>query len=161
MEPAPASLHAYVYRPRAVAFQGVRAAGRWQLKTTVITVRGRAAHFADIIAGAGEQADRLLAAIPAGPDAGVAQLIVHIGTGGVWLLLDWWSEGDVLMHRHFHATLDDPTRFTDVAPHHLGPCVWDLAVQAHEREVWLRHVLANPNGPDLAAYLGDGLTATL
>ena len=149
MAAIPESLQGYVYRPRAIAFAGVRASGRWRLKTTVVTVRGTAAHFADIIEGAGQQADRLLVAVPAGRDAGVAHLTVHLGTAGVWLLLDWWSEGDILMHRHFHALFDDPTRFTDVAPHHLGPCVWELAVHAHERDAWLRHVLANPGGPDI------------
>lgn len=67
----------------------------------------------------------------------------------------------MLMHRHCHASLDDPTRFADVASRHVGPCVWELAVQAHEREAWLRHVLANPAGPDLDAYLRDGLSARL
>lgn len=161
MAAVPESLQGYVYRPRAIAFQGVRASGRWQLKTTVITVRGTAAHFADIVECAGQQADRLLAAVPGSRDAGVAHLTVHLGTAGVWLLLDWWSEGDILMHRHFHASLDDPTRFNDVAPHHLGPCVWELAVQAHERDAWLRHVLANPKGPDIGAYLQDGLNANV
>lgn len=158
--PIAESLRGYLYKPRTVACIGVRAIGRWQVKATVITVRGTAAHFPDIVEAGFSTAEALLAfVIDDGRDAGVAHLTLHLGLGGVWLLLDWWSEGDMLMHRHFHASLDDPTRFADVASRHYGPCVWELAVQAHEREAWLRHVLANPSGPDLDAYLQDGLNA--
>ena len=31
----------------------------------------------------------------------------------------------------------------------------DLAVIGHERNAWLHHVLANPHGPDVEAYLAD------
>lgn len=154
----PASLRGYRYAPRTVGFQGVRARGRWQVKGTVITVRGTAAHFEEIVEGAWRETDRVLAAVADdGRDAGIAHMLLHLGTGGAWLLVDWWSEGDILMHRHFHAGFDRPERFSDVAPRHFGPCVWELAVQAHERDAWIRHVLANPAGPDLAAYLSDGL----
>ncbi len=156
----PAVLRGYRYKPRLIAFQGHRAVGRWRVKATIITLRGTAAHFVDEIDAAWDQAAPVLNAIAAdGTDAGVASLIVHIGRAGVWLLLDWWSQGDLMRHRHFFASLDDPARFTDVGPRHIGPCVWELAVQAHERQAWLVHVLANPAGPDLDAYLADGLTA--
>ena len=85
---------------------------------------------------------------------------MHVDAGGIWLLLDWWSEGDRLLHRELRASIDNPTRFVDGGPHPVGRSVWDLAVQAHERAAWLRHVLANPDGPDLKAYLADGLTGT-
>ena len=158
----PASLRGYVYKPRTVAFLGVQALGRWQVKATAITVRGTAAHFPEVVEAAWSMAEALLGEIvDDGRDAGIAHVTLHLGLGGVWLLLDWWSEGDMLMHRHCHASLDDPTRFADVASRHVGPCVWELAVQAHERKAWLRHVLANPAGPDLDAYLRDGLSARL
>jgi hypothetical protein len=37
-------------------------------------------------------------------------------------------------------------------------CVWDLSIVAHEREAWIRHVLA-ADVPDLNAYLDDQLDA--
>ena len=43
----------------------------------------------------------------------------------------------------------------DAAVEGFGPCVWELAVQAHERQAWLRYVLVNPHGPDVDAYLGS------
>ena len=32
-------------------------------------------------------------------------------------------------------------------------CAWDLSVIAFERAAWVQHMLANPRGPDLEAYL--------
>ena len=42
-----------------------------------------------------------------------------------------------------------------------GPlaCVWDMAVIAYERDAWVQHVLMNPGGPDLDAYLAQQLNA--
>lgn len=160
-ERAPGGLRGYRYAPRKIAFQGMRPSGRWRVKTTVITVRGTAAHFADEIEAAQAFAEAVLDPVPdRDADAGVAFVTIHLGLAGVWLLVDWW-EGDLLRHRHFLASFDDPARFRDVAPEHYGPCVWELAVQAHERTAWITHVLANPGGPDLDAYLADGMNATV
>ena len=37
-------------------------------------------------------------------------------------------------------------------------CVWDLSVIAHEREAWIRHMLAKPSGVDAEGYLGDAFS---
>ncbi len=152
----------YRYQKRTIGFQGARAVGRWRVKGTVITLRGTAAHFSDEIEAAWTVAERVLVAVPdLGLDAGVALLIVHVGPTGISLLLGCWEEGDGMRDRHFHASIDDPTRFTDVGPEHRGPSVWDLAVLAHEREAWLAHVLVNPGGPDVENYLADGLNGSV
>ncbi|MDX3248064.1 hypothetical protein PV408_41475 [Streptomyces sp. ME18-1-4] len=55
---------------------------------------------------------------------------------------------------------DDPTHF--VVPHRpwIG-CVWELPPILHERDAWVRHMLAPtaPDIPDLDAYLADSLPA--
>jgi hypothetical protein len=40
-------------------------------------------------------------------------------------------------------------------------CAWDLAVIAHEQSTWVTHMLANPAGPDLDAYLTEQLNANV
>lgn len=92
---------------------------------------------------------------------GAAVLTMHMGLQGFWVLVDWWAHGDVLMHRHLRAPVEQPGALRDAAPEGFGPCVWELAVQAHERHAWMRHVLVNPRGPDMDAYLVDGLTAVM
>ncbi|UDL96373.1 hypothetical protein LGH83_09440 [Lichenihabitans sp. PAMC28606] len=157
-----ADLSSYRYNPRAIAFQGHRAIGRWRVKAHVITVRGTAAHFPDIVEAAWDKVSVVLGEAPdQGLDVGIAFVTLHLGVQGVWLLLDWWHRADMTIHRHFRAPFDDPTRFVDVGPEHLGPCVWEIAVAAHERQAWITHVLDNRAGADLDAYLDDGLTATM
>ncbi|MFF0434166.1 hypothetical protein ACFYU9_18295 [Streptomyces sp. NPDC004327] len=50
----------------------------------------------------------------------------------------------------------DPTHFVKSDPgvrNWIG-CVWELGPFGHERDAWIRHMLA-PGTPDLAGYLGD------
>ncbi|MFJ7203846.1 hypothetical protein ACIQWR_09980 [Streptomyces sp. NPDC098789] len=51
----------------------------------------------------------------------------------------------------------DPTRFVRIGPGLIG-CVWELAPLLHERDAWVRHLLA-PDRPDLDGYLADSLAA--
>jgi hypothetical protein len=44
-------------------------------------------------------------------------------------------------------------QFTYVTPSGLTACVWDLCVQCFERQAGVDCVLANPDGPDLKAYV--------
>lgn len=51
----------------------------------------------------------------------------------------------------------DPTRFVRLDGTLIG-CVWELAPLLHERDAWVRHLLA-PADPDLAGYLADSAPA--
>jgi hypothetical protein len=50
---------------------------------------------------------------------------------------------------------DDPTHFVRLESSLIG-CVWELPPVLHERDAWVRHMLA-PDHPDLDAYLADSL----
>lgn len=154
-------LSGYRYEPRPIRFLGVRTTpAGWNVKNYAIMAVGHGDTLPKVGVEAAWQA--LTAALPvhsAHDSHGVAVLTMHLGLQGFWVLIDWWAYGDVLMHRHLRAPVDDVTNLQDAAADGFGPCVWELAVQAHERRAWLQHVLANPQGPDLGAYLKDGLTA--
>ncbi|MEV3988080.1 hypothetical protein AB0J57_04160 [Streptomyces sp. NPDC049837] len=49
----------------------------------------------------------------------------------------------------------DPTHFVPLERPWIG-CVWELPPLAHERDAWVRHILA-PDRPDLDAYMADSL----
>lgn len=49
----------------------------------------------------------------------------------------------------------DPTHFVRLERPLIG-CVWELPPILHERDAWVRHILA-PDRPDLDAYLADTL----
>ncbi|MEW1640675.1 MULTISPECIES: hypothetical protein [unclassified Streptomyces] len=51
----------------------------------------------------------------------------------------------------------DPTHFVRPDLPWIG-CVWELPPIQHERDAWVRHLLA-PEVPDLDAYLADSLPA--
>ncbi|NXY95303.1 hypothetical protein HYE82_13090 [Streptomyces sp. BR123] len=51
----------------------------------------------------------------------------------------------------------DPARFVRLDRSLIG-CVWELPPIAHERDAWVRHMLAAP-APDLDGYLADTLRA--
>ena len=132
------------------------------MKIIVITVRGTASQFSDVVDAAWDTTVSVLKEIPETDlDTNVGFVTIHIGAAGVWLLIDRWEDGDMLRHHHFRASLEDPTHFIDVSSEHYGPCVWELAVQAHERQSWLACVLANPTGPDIEAYLAVGLNGSI
>ena len=154
-------LGTYRYEPRPIRFLGVSSTpGEWHVKRYAITVAGHGGALPETAAEACWQAST--DALPAAPTGrgghGMAVLTMHMGLQGFWALLDWWAHNDIPMHRHWRASADDPAALRDAAADGFGPCVWELAVQAHERRAWLRHVLANPAGPDLRDYLKDGLT---
>jgi len=52
----------------------------------------------------------------------------------------------------------DPTHFVPLDRGLIG-CVWELPPILHERDAWVRHMLApdDPDRPDLDAYLADSL----
>ncbi|MGJ4940274.1 hypothetical protein ACQR1W_06830 [Bradyrhizobium sp. HKCCYLS1011] len=155
-------LAAYQYRPRMVTFLGTRSCGRWRAKINAITVSGVASDVPDIIEAAWDTSASVLRELPETElDSNIGFLTIHVGEAGVWLLIDRWEDCDILRHHHFRAPLTDPTRFADLSAEHYGPCVWELAVQAFERQAWLDHVLANPAGPDVEAYLSAGLTGSI
>jgi hypothetical protein len=158
----PRSLAYYHYRPRSIAFQGVRSCGRWRVKINLITMGGGPSNVQDIVEAAWQASASVLQDLPETElDTNIAFVTIHVGLEGVWLLIDRWEEGDILRHHHFRAALDDPTHFVDVSADHYGPCVWELAVQAFERQAWLDCVLANADGPDIEAYLRIGLTGLI
>ncbi|KOG20015.1 MULTISPECIES: hypothetical protein [Streptomyces] len=82
------------------------------------------------------------------------------GDTGAYLNTYSWVWDNVLHFRGAAAgqpALDcpdtDPAHFVPTERPWIG-CVWELAPLGHERDAWIRHVLA-PGTPDLAAYLGD------
>jgi hypothetical protein len=97
------------------------------------------------------------AASRGGPDPdryGLGFVVVHRAGDFCFVLYDWWA-GENEIHQHLYsAPLDDPAA---LAPHPTPAifCVWEGVAVDHERRAWLRHVLANPGGPDVRAYLED------
>jgi hypothetical protein len=92
------------------------------------------------------------------PAGGVGFAIAHDAADACFALFDWFANGNEIHQQMLSADLDRPQELAEHRTRAIG-CVWELAVTDHERRAWLRHVLANPGGPDLDAYLADSFEA--
>jgi hypothetical protein len=146
---------------RPITFLTVHDIDGWKIKTYRTTP----------LAGELLTAARRLAAdtLPPRPDRvgafGVGFLIVHQTTATLppafaprpiscYALVDWWVREDQLHQRVFAAPVDRVGPLEPLREPVVG-CVPALGVIDHERQAWLRHVLANPAGPDIDGYLAD------
>ncbi len=83
----------------------------------------------------------------------VGFLGVHDGRGANFIFLGYWADENELHHHVYLSPTDDISNFHYSTPAGLIACVWDLHLMHFERQAWVEMVLANPQGPDLEAYL--------
>jgi hypothetical protein len=138
------------HRPRPIRFLGLEAPGEWRTKLYGIAANGDQPRR--------ELIDAALSALPAHlPERderipGVALMIVHDAADFCFVLVDWFAGENEIHQCLLSAPLERPDQLTAYAGQAIG-CVWELAVIDFERRAWLEHVLANPGGPSLDAYL--------
>ena len=145
------------YLPRRIAPLGLWKDETRTLKAYAIQRDPDAAvpMLADEVATAACAASLNVLRAQAGPrDHDLGYTIVHVGEEAVWLLVDWWISGGIVCQRMLSAPLARPTQFEPVTAPALA-CVWELAVIAHERDAWVRHMLRD--APMASGYLNDVL----
>jgi hypothetical protein len=145
------------HRPRSICYLGVRELSGWQVKLYGIARQGEQPR-PELLQAAIQTASQTLPS-PArqlagdGPDRyGLGFCIVHDASDYCFVLCDWWAGENEIHQRMFSAPLNAPDALAPHPTEAIG-CVWELAVTDFERRAWLRHVLANPGGPDETAYL--------
>ena len=145
------------HRPRSICHLGVRELSGWQVKLYGIAWQGEQPR-PELVQAATRTAAQALPS-PARQLAGdgldrygLGFCIVHDASDHCFVLCDWWAAENELHQRMFSAPLNAPDALAPHPAEAVG-CVWELAVTDFERRAWLRHVLANPGGPDEAAYL--------
>jgi hypothetical protein len=92
---------------------------------------------------------------------GLGCVILHAGGDGDYVLVHSWVEGYMSRLAVLTGPMDRPEELRP-ASSGLAPCVWEAAVLAHEREAYVRCVLAG-NGPfqrRLDTWSAAALTAT-
>lgn len=142
------------YRPRPTRFTEVRDLNGWKLKIYQITLDGRP--IANKVVEAAIDCISIRSIWPVGIEHQYGVVILHQGEQAVWALLQVWVN-DILRQFIFFAPLDDATSF-DVSPMPgFNECVWELEVTMHERDAWVRHVMANPDNPRFDDYLNDSI----
>lgn len=85
-----------------------------------------------------------------------AFLIIHEAREGVWILLNWWTGGEMIETKVYFSNFKTPNKISN-SPHNTNAliCVWELEVFAHERKAWIKHILKKAKNPDFYNYKLD------
>ncbi len=145
------------HRARPIRFLEEHRSDGWRLKVYGIAAVAERPRAALVDAAKALTPACLPAATASAGEAaryGAGFVVVHDAADFGFVLFDWWSGENELHQRLFSCPLDRPAA---LAPHPSPAvgCVWELAVIDFERRAWLRHVLANPAGPDLVGYFDE------
>lgn len=84
---------------------------------------------------------------------GLAYLIVHEGETGDYVIIDWWSDQDIVQHHLYGTPKGHNGALQYRWPPGAGFCVWELAICWFERQAWVETILNKPERPDIEAYL--------
>lgn len=80
--------------------------------------------------------------------------VVHEDSDGCYVVVGWWSRNGLILHtRTWLSGWDDPAAWTP-AGGHATACIWETVAIAHERDAWVRHMVAPPE-PDPDGYVGS------
>ena len=145
------------YARREARFLEVWSPGHWQIKCYGIAHPDRAMPDEAMLGAVKHLVADILPGSRDREHHGVGFVIVHAAREAVFVLLDLWTGENMLRQRLFASTYEDPREFRDLANTNLMSCVWEMSVQNFERQAWVECVLDNPQGPDLAAYVGRQL----
>ncbi len=147
------------YRPRTILFDRCMGVQDWAVKVYTITNKGEFDSLT-ILDNCKNHLPFWLSNIEnsALPIYKQAFLIVHEAREGVWILLNWWTGGEMIETKVFFSSFDTPMEITN-SPYDTNAllCIWELEVFAHERASWITHILSKADDPDYTAYINDTL----
>lgn len=147
------------YAPRPVRFNGNFVFGAWRIKLYTISIRNEnveESRINEVKVHLGEWLEKSKA-YPLDTYQ-IATLIIHEGTEGCFLVLNWWIGENMLQNFCYLKRHGEPD-FQLYSDQGMMTCIWEMAVLWHERNAWVRHILQQPDNPDVDGYLSDGLTA--
>ncbi len=138
------------HHPRHIASLGLWPIDDWTVKVyTIAGVDGRVSPRLLDAAG-----DIVRNALPrpgvCAQRYGAAFVLVHEAQAFNTVAVDWWQNVNELNHRFFRAPAGS-SAFIDITASGESACVWELRVQAFERDAWLTHVLTEGRA-DLEGY---------
>ena len=149
------------YAPRSVRALGLRQFGGWTLKLYGIAYGGGEARPELVDAAVRVASSALPSPAVDSHRYGLGFLGIHDGRDSNFVFVSWWENENELQHRVFVSTPEHPGRLRRATPEDPIACVWDLSVIAHERQAWIRHMLAEPAALNAEAYLADALSGDI
>ena len=151
------------YRPRKINFNDWFSMNDWAVKIYTITMKDTY-NSHEILKNVKKHIPIWLDAIEQSdmPTYKQAFIIVHEAREGVWILINWWTGGEMIETKVHFSYYSTPEVITD-SPYQTSSllCVWELEVFAHERKSWIKNVLQNAHSPDFDNYKIDVLNGAL
>lgn len=148
-----------IYKPRNIEFKRLLTISNWTIKVYTITSRTRFESAVTLQSAVAKLPEWLEKSKALGFETyETAFLIVHEGTDGVWSLVNWWIGGEMLQSMTFYTDFDTPTEFQMLPEEGFMACVWEMAVIAFERAMWIEHILKKACQPDFNTYFEKTLS---
>lgn len=94
------------------------------------------------------------------PTYNIATLILHEWAEGVFAVINWWIDENMLQNFVYLKKNNQP-HFELYSGNGMATCVWEMAIWWHERNAWVKHVLMKNKNPDMNSYLQDILNEDL
>ena len=145
------------YRPRKIEFHKLLTVNNWHVKIYSITLNSNFQSLKILKRIENELPMFLTAANESTlPTYKIAFLIAHEAREGVWILINWWTGGEMIETKVYFVNYNDPHLITK-SPYFSNSllCVWELEIFAHERQSWINSILKKATNPDFKYYLGD------
>jgi hypothetical protein len=138
---------------RSISDHGVRSVGEWSVK--LYGIAGKSQTISADLLGFGLETAATALPQPALTSTryGVGFVVVHEAHSFNTVIVDWWEMVNELRHHVFRASPDAPRSFHEITASGESVCVWELRVQAFERQAWLDTVLTHPRESRFTAYL--------
>lgn len=151
------------YKPRKISFNDWVLIDDWVVKIYTITIMKKfKSHY--ILHNMKKQIPKWLNTIEQSslPVYKQAFVIAHEAREGVWILLNWWTGGEMIETKVYFSDYEEPEKISD-SPYKTNSllCVWELEVFAHERKSWIKHILENAHLPDFENYRVDVLNSAV
>ena len=145
------------YKTRPIRFIEIHEVLDWKIKIYSISIHQEFVDEANLITAKSKLSLWLAkSAIYDLPTYKMATLILHEGKEGIFAIINWWIDENMLQNFVYLKKLND-TEFQLFSQDGITTCVWELAVWWHERNAWVNHVLSKYEKPDFEAYLDDQL----
>jgi hypothetical protein len=145
------------YRSRKIEFRKLLTVNGWNVKVYSITLNSNFQSLKILEKIEHELPMFLTAAYESTlPTYKIAFLIAHEAREGVWILINWWTGGEMIETKVYFVNYNDPHLIKE-SPYSSNSllCVWELEIFAHERKSWINSILKNSSTPDYKQYLND------
>ncbi|HEX6376088.1 MAG TPA: hypothetical protein VFZ91_10250 [Allosphingosinicella sp.] len=133
----------FAYEPRKLTCDPVVEVQGYRIKPYRMAFPSASAEQAAAAAPAAAWLARLLTP-PEDPNYhGLGFSVLHVARDGVYQLIGRWYAGNNLMSEAFEVTGDiagDRVTFTRLP---LFACIWEMAVYVHERDSWVKTIMAS------------------